>query len=150
MSKPILAVAVAFLIAGLAGCSQHGTTQLLNDSPSVQSASANPDLSMPPDLRLPPPGSGPVESQSALAAPAAPLKRTATAARAPVSPAVGAALPQGDIYEQNGISKVHSDGTPKTSDELRDELRKLLLAKKQQQNPNYGTVRNIGSIFKDG
>ena len=146
MPKPLLAIIACLLAVGLAGCSQHGTSELLNDSASVQTARANPDLSMPPDLRLPQPGSAP----DVAAAPAAPVKRPAYAAA--TSPVTGAApaQPRGDLYDQYGISKLHADGTPKTADELKNELRTAMLARKQQQNPNYGTIFNIGNVFKDG
>lgn len=139
------ALAACALTLVLAGCSQRGTSELLNDAPSVQTARANPDLTMPPDLRLPQPGSGPVASE-----PAAPAARPAKAAS--VNPITGAAAgqPQGDIYEQYGISKVRADGTPKTADELREELRKAILAKKREQNPDYGTFKNLGNIFSNG
>jgi len=57
--------------------------------------------------------------------------------------------PEGDVYERNGISKVRPDGTPKTDQELQAELKALYLAKKRQKNPSYGTIFNIGNIFKD-
>ena len=42
------------------------------------------------------------------------------------------------------------DGTAKTKEELQAELKVAILKRKQQQQPGYGTVRNIGNIFKDG
>jgi hypothetical protein len=54
-----------------------------------------------------------------------------------------------DIYEQNGVSKVNDDGTPKAPDKLRVELQAALLKKKREKNPGYGTIRNIGNIFSD-
>lgn len=142
--------AAAFL--ALAGCSQRGTSELLNDSSSTQMANANPDLSMPPDLRLPTPGSGPAESAPPppVKSYAAPKTHTAAKAVSPVTGASAAPQPQGDIYEQYGISKVNTDGTPKTSDQLREELRKAILAKKRESNPGYGTISNIGNIFSGG
>ena len=102
------------------------------------------DLSMPPDLRLPPPGSAPQP-----APPPEPSAQVASVAPATPYGSAPAAAPQGDIYERNGMSKVHPDGTPKTDAELQAELKKIYLAKKQQKNPKYGTVFNIGNIFKD-
>jgi hypothetical protein len=137
------------ILSAIVGCSQRATSDLLNDSSSVQSAQANPDLTMPPDLRLPPPGSAPAPAS----VPVTPVKPVKSAYAAPVNPMQGspaAAQPQGDVYEQYGISKVNADGTPKTTDQLREELRQALLARKRQQNPNYGSVYNIGSIFGGG
>lgn len=151
MFKPLIAFSACLTLFGLAACSQRGTSELLNDAPSTQTAHANPDLTMPPDLRLPQPGSAPEAAQApaSLSAPVTP-KRNVSAA--PVSPVTGApdAQPQGDIYDQYGISKTNPDGTQKTGDQLREELRKAVIAKKRQQNPNYGTIKNIGSVFNDG
>ena len=57
-------------------------------------------------------------------------------------------MPQ-DKYAKAGISLTRADGTKKTEGELDNELRAYHLAKKRQQNPNYGTVFNMGNIFKD-
>jgi hypothetical protein len=57
---------------------------------------------------------------------------------------------EGDVYERNGISKVRADGTPKSDTELKAELKKVYLTKKQQTQPHYGTIFNMGNIFKDG
>jgi hypothetical protein len=105
---------------------------------------------MPPDLQLRAP-TGPVSEDyqpNTAAAGSDPLSTSpapqnlATATATPAQPA-------GDVYERNGISKFHPDGKPKTDGELRAELKAVYLAKKRQQNPNYGTVFNIGNIFKD-
>jgi hypothetical protein len=147
------AAVTAAAVLALAGCSQRGTSELLNDSSSTQMASANPDLSMPPDLRLPAPGSGPAVSAAPAPAKSYAAPKTYTSAKT-ASPVTGAsaaaAQPQGDIYDQYGISKVNPDGTQKTGDQLRAELRKAILAKKRESNPSYGTISNIGNIFSGG
>ena len=139
------AVSLASLIAVAAVASGCTTiSDVMRPGPEDQQAQpqAYHDLSMPPDLRLPPPGSGPE--------PAPGVAQTTAASAAPLSPVTGsAAAPEGDVYERNGIVKIRSDGTPKTDAELQAELRKVYLAKKQQKNANYGTVFNIGNIFKD-
>jgi hypothetical protein len=138
------------ILSAIIGCSPRATSELLNDTTSTQTAQANPDLSMPPDLRLPQPGSAPPPA----AVPVTPAKPAKSAYAAPVNPvqgaSAGAAQPQGDIYDQYGISKVNADGTKKSDDQLREELRQVIIARKKQQNPNYGSVYNIGNIFGGG
>lgn len=146
---------VAGLLAGvvLSGCSTSMSGLLGGDEPVQQqvSAQAAPDLSMPPDLQLPAPGTQapppPVRSTQ-VASLQEPDYAEPSVSQAPSSPAPAPA-PQGDIYERNGISKVNADGTPKTDAELKAELKQKYLTQKQQANPNYGTVFNIGNIFKD-
>ncbi len=146
-----LFASIAGLLASgvfLSGCADNSLTSLLDDRGSQPQAQTqtNQDLSMPPDLQLRPPGTGAAPQTTATAQP---LPTTQTAALSqPAAPV--AAEPQGDIYERNGISKVKPDGTPKTTAELQAELKQIYLAKKQQENPNYGTIFNIGNIFDDG
>jgi Protein of unknown function (DUF3035) len=54
-----------------------------------------------------------------------------------------------DAYQKFGISKTRPDGTPKTQAELDRELLEAVRAEKRKQNPNYGTVFNMGRVFKD-
>jgi hypothetical protein len=56
---------------------------------------------------------------------------------------------QQDAYQRFGISKTKPDGTAKTQSELDRELLEAVRAEKRKQNPNYGTVFNMGRIFKD-
>jgi hypothetical protein len=56
---------------------------------------------------------------------------------------------QEDAYRKFGISKTKPDGTPKTQAELDRELLEAVRAEKRKQNPNYGTVFNMGRLFKD-
>src|SRR5260221_9816190 len=136
----------------LGGCAQKGVSDIMNgNTESVQQAYSNPDLSMPPDLQLHPPSEAAsyATTQPASTAPTsatnASLAKPVTTSPVATSPITGSPTqPTGDIYEQNGISKVNTDGTPKTQVQLQAELKQVYLAKKQQANPNYGTVFNIG------
>lgn len=120
---------------------------LENDDPPQQQASVRQELTMPPDLRLAEPGSGPVDTGQATP------EVYGTTAAAPVMPATPAATDRpkygDDIYAQAGISTTNPDGTKKSDTELRHELQAYYIAQKKQKNPNYGTVFNLGNIFKD-
>jgi hypothetical protein len=124
---------------------------LEKDSPA-QSPAMRADLTMPPDLRLPQPGTtaaapdpgAAVSNQAALTAP--PPAPSAPSAAAPPAAGVTAA---DSVYTQAGISLYKPDGTKKSDTELRNELQAYYLAQKKTKNPNYGTVFNIGNIFKD-
>jgi hypothetical protein len=144
----------------LAGCS--GASGLLNGKETVPSATNVPvgnSLALPPDLQLAPP-SGTSDAyqpngQVASAVPAAPIspsRKLASASTASGNLYGGTpvtAAQAGDVFDQNGISKINPDGTKKTPLQLHDELEAAILKKKQQTNPSYGTVANIGAIFKD-
>lgn len=127
------------------GCSSTMSGMLGGDEPAQQaSAQSAPDLSMPPDLQLRAPGTYTPPAAAVASAEPAPevgYPQTTTAAATPA--------PQGDAYERAGISKYKPDGTKKTQAELDAELREVYIAKKKAKNPNYGTVFNIGNIFKD-
>ena len=64
-------------------------------------------------------------------------------------PAGQAAQPPKDAYERYGISKIGPDGKPKSDTQLYKELHDAQLAEKRRANPNYGTIWNMGNIFKD-
>ena len=137
----------------LTGCASSMRNYLEKDTPA-QNASVRNDLTMPPDLRLPQPGTtaaapdpGAVSNDMALAEPPPAPARTASATpAAPVSPGTTAA---DSVYTQAGISLYKPDGTKKSDTELREELQAYYVAQKKAKNPNYGTVFNIGNIFKD-
>ena len=82
--------------------------------------------------------------------PAAPVETASLDEGLYASPPVAAAPVRRDIYTEYGISKLKPDGTAKTVEELKAELKVAILKRKQQQNPGYGTIRNIGAIFSDG
>jgi hypothetical protein len=65
-------------------------------------------------------------------------------------PTTPAPVVKKDIYAEYGISKTKPDGTPKLEGDLRAELKQAILKRKRETEPGYGTVRNIGNIFKDG
>ncbi len=153
--KLTLAMVSAF---ALGACST--ASSLLNNKSSVPQASqinvGNP-LAMPPDLQLavpnqtsdayqPNPGNGQAAADAGLNAvqPAQPVQNASLYSDSNAAPAA-----KQDIYAQYGISKVKANGTAKTPDELRAELKLAIIAKKRQANPNYGTIKNIGSIFSD-
>jgi hypothetical protein len=122
-------------------------SMLDHSDPPQEQAAIRQELTMPPDLRLAQPGTAPVETQQATQD-----AYTGSATPAPVMPAEPAAeRPKygDDIYAQAGISVTKPDGTRKTDAELRAELQQYYIAKKRQKNPNYGTVFNMGNIFKD-
>lgn len=158
-SLRIVSAGLACLV--LAGCGETRVQQLLGSgkdtAPDESQVRVNQTLSMPPDLQLrapsgqiaedgqankvasAPPPQEPYEQASAAPEP---MEQTGTAAAQP-------APKKQDIYEHYGISKVKPDGTPKTERELVRELREAQLAAKRKKNPSYGTVWNIGNIFKD-
>ncbi len=138
----------------LAGCS---SSRLLNkmgfgNSPAPQApvVQTGNNLALPPDLQLRPPGTV-AENYQPSPAPVAPAQ-TASLQEDMYSsaPSAPAAPVKRDIYAEYGISKLKPDGTPKLEGDLKAELKQAMLKRKQQQNPNYGTVFNIGNIFHDG
>lgn len=151
-----LAVVSLILAAGVVtpGCSVTSVTDVMRrGSPETQpQVQARQDLAMPPDLQLHPPGTAPAPPPQLASVPEesyTPPPATKAQASA-ASPTQGTATqPEGDIYQRYGISKTHPDGRPKTAAELQIELKKARVAEKQQANPNYGTVFNIGNIFAD-
>ena len=94
---------------------------------------------------MPDPGASALPDNAALTAPppAAPARTTAAA------PAVAGNSAADSVYTNAGISVYKPDGTRKSDDELRRELQQYHIAQKKAKNPNYGTVFNIGNIFKD-
>lgn len=89
-------------------------------------------------------------AQSAATAPR-PITPTqpGTATTAATTPGAAPAQPD-DVYARYGISRTNPDGTKKTQSQLNAELRKVALARKRQKNPNYGTIFNMGNIWRDG
>ncbi len=132
----------------LAGCSTGllGGNNKVSGPSATQTVPVGNNLALPPDLSLPTPGqtSDGYQPNQAQGVSADQTYDSAALDPTPVAPAV-----KRDIYAENNISKVKSDGTEKTPTELSRELKAALLAKKRQQNPRYGTIFNIGSVFSD-
>lgn len=150
MKSAVLPVAIGFVAITLAGCGNPMRSYLEKDTPA-QSMAVRQDLTMPPDLRLPPPGTttaapDPGAYASETAALTAPAPAPATAA---TSPAAAANNGPYAVYTNAGISLTNPDGSKKTDQQLREELQAYYIAQKQAKNPRYGTVFNIGNIFKD-
>ena len=138
----------------LAGCGSSMRDYLEKDTPT-QTTSVRQDLTMPPDLRLPPPGTtapapdpGAISSTRTAVLTAPPAAAAAPKAPAAAAPAVASNSPDA-VYINAGISVTNPDGSRKTDAQLREELQQYYLAQKKSANPNYGTVFNIGNIFKD-
>lgn len=161
MKSPVAVMVLAVLAAGTAGCSDSMRGYLEKDTPVQQQAAVRQDLTMPPDLSLAPPGSAPAAPDNgsyAEPAPAQPVYNNQAVTTAPVTPAAPApgsttvgqrATAADGVYEKAGISLTKPDGTRKTQGELQAEYKAWYMAQKRQQNPNYGTVFNMGNVFKD-
>ncbi len=55
--------------------------------------------------------------------------------------------PQDKIYYDNGVNPYNADGTRKKQADLDSEMREKALEKKRAQNPNYGTIFNMGELW---
>jgi hypothetical protein len=172
MKRAGVTVLLCLVGLSLAGCANSMRGYLEKETPT-DNLTARQDLTMPPDLRLPPPGtttappdpgvsSAPVANQTAslTAPPTAPVEDYAAPKAAPAYTAPKTAAPavttaavtdtgKDAIYTNAGISVNNPDGTPKTDQQLREELQAYYIAQKKAKNPNYGTFMNIGNIFKD-
>ena len=78
----------------------------------------------------------------------APTQTTGPAVQGTQKRDMSASNPREDAYQRFGISKTRPDGTPKTQTELDRELLEAVRQEKRKQNPNYGTVFNMGELFK--
>jgi hypothetical protein len=144
----------------LTGCGNTMRNYLERDTPTATASVApiRQDLTMPPDLRLPPPGTttalpdpGAIDTTAALTAQPPAATKVASAATATTATTAATAPVSGpdSVYVNAGIALNNPDGTRKSDPQLRRELQAYYLAQKQAKNPNYGTVFNIGNIFKD-
>lgn len=163
----------------VAGCSETGFQDFIGAgkyAPDETQVSANQPLSMPPDLRLRPPSdeepqvaSLPQEDRPASGSLQQPQDLDASPQdRQDQQPAPQAQQPQSqpqpqpqpqqqadtgepqDVYERWGVSRHHPDGTEKTQLELNAEMREKRDEMKRQEDPEYGTIWNLGSIWSDG
>ena len=150
MKRIVFIISIVAAGTALTGCAGGGLLDVAgygkSMAPQEAAVRSGQNLAMPPDLQLRAP-SGPITEDYV------PNKAPAGSEPASAAPqdmaAANPVQPEGDVYERNGISKVRPDGTPKTDQELQAELKALYLAKKRQKNPSYGTIFNIGNIFKD-
>ncbi len=99
-------------------------------------------LAMPTDLSLPPPASETKDETGARER----VKTDILSKPTTVDPE-GNVPAMTDPYEAYGISRYKEDGTPKSREQLKKELREAYLKLKRKQNPDYGTYRNLGNIF---
>jgi hypothetical protein len=165
--KKATGLALSLVVAlAVAGCSETKMQDLLgsgkDSTPDESQVRVNRSLSMPPDLNLRPPSGEVTEygepNKVATQAPppaqpamdqAQPAPQPMQTAAATPPAAAGTEPPKQDVYEKYGISKVGPDGKPKSETQLYRELHAAQLAEKRKANPNYGTIWNMGNVFKD-
>jgi soluble lytic murein transglycosylase-like protein len=146
-------LALSFVLGGCSSSKLLNSMGLGNSAaPQTPVVQTGNNLALPPDLQLRPPGTVTENYQpnQAPASPAAPVETASLDAGLSSSAPVAASPVKRDIYAEYGVSKVKPDGTAKTDQELKADLKLAILKRKQQQNPGYGTIRNIGNIFSDG
>jgi soluble lytic murein transglycosylase-like protein len=146
-------LALSFVLGGCSSSKLLNSMGLGNSAaPQTPVVQTGNNLALPPDLQLRPPGTVTENYQpnQAPAAPATPVETAALDEGLYSSAPVAAAPVKRDIYAEYGVSKLKPDGTAKTDQELKADLKLAILKRKQQQNPGYGTIRNIGNIFSDG
>lgn len=97
-----------------------------------------PALSMPTDLSLPPPAAQTKDDIGARER----VKTDILSKPTTVDPE-GNVAAMTDPYQAYGISRYKEDGTPKSKEELRKELRAAYLKEKQKTDPCYGTIKNF-------
>ena len=146
-----LVYSMLVLSLALGGCASSGVLGSLgmgssSPAPAASNIQVGNTLAMPPDLQLKAPGTGqePVGQTTA----AEPVQSAALDQPVAATPAPRA--PTQDVYAKYGISKTKADGTAKSDQELKTELKKAILAEKRKTQPGYGTIGNIGNIFSDG
>ena len=149
--KPILLLFAASL---LQACSfGSGLIDTKPNSGMQNQVQVGNNLAMPPDLQLPPPGQ-PTAATYQPSVPQAPANAVAAAPKAGAGAGLyGYTAPTStraqDLYASYGISTLNPNGTQKNRDQLKQELKRAVIAKKRQTNPNYGSIANVGNIFKD-
>ena len=175
----VMVMSAGVLLAGCSETGLKDAMGYGKYSPDESQVQANQSLAMPPSLQLRPPSgtqtasaaAKPTQPNNLLASqkvtaqppqygapdpnaqpdyvtqPTQPEQTLAATAPQPVVIDQTPAAP--DVYDQQGISKVRPDGTPKSKGELLNELRAKALAEKRKKNPNYGSVFNAGNIAWD-
>jgi hypothetical protein len=163
--KSAIRAAVLVMTGGIvAGCSETGFQDFIGAgkyAPDETQVSANQPLSVPPDLQLRPPSdeaprqvaSLPQENQPASGTLQQPQDLDLSPQDQQPQPQpqqqAAAGEPQ-DAYARWGVSRYHPDGREKTQLELNAEMREKRAEKNRQEDPNYGTIWNLGSIWSDG
>ncbi len=162
-------LAGAGLIAGsilVSGCSEGGFQDMIGTSKTSldeRSVRQGQTLTIPPDLQLRPPSNAPRQPVATAQQPYYPPQQpyAAPPAQGQYPPAQGqqAYVPpqqqayrrpqRQDVYTRNGINKMNPDGTMKPGWKLDKELYEVYKKRKQAKNPNYGTIFNMGNVFKD-
>lgn len=153
------------LLAGCAETTFQDTLGIGKSAPDETKVRTVQPLSVPPDLDLRPPApgsdtamaeAGSVNNPSALAAP--PDAKTAASTPASGAASIPAARtasagrkPRGDfydVYRKHGIEIYRADGKRKPISQLNRELAQKLKEQRRKQNPRYGTIFNIDSLWK--
>jgi len=166
---------IALGMTALAGCSENSfkdSFDMGKFSPDETKVQANRSLTMPPDLQLrapdgsvpnrpvannaPPVSTQPPQYGTAPQYGAQPQYGTQPPQygqppqrQASLPPATQPVVPRQDVYARNGISRPRPDGSPKTNEELINELRAKKKSRQRAANPNYGTVFNLPKVWSD-
>ena len=140
------------LSLALAGCSAGANLLGLNSKADVPQAINVPvgnQLALPPDLQLAAPTQTsdayrpngyvePITQASANTGPQTPQNIYEYKEPTEVT---------SDVFAKYGVSRFRPNGRLKTLNEMKDELRKRVLAKKRQANGNYGSIGNLGRVI---
>lgn len=147
-----------------AGCTETKFLDTIGagkSSPDETAIQPNRQLVMPPDLNLRAPANADQEVAAKTAGemptdPAAPAGLVSAEPQqgqdnSPIVPGTNMTFQQqqDQIYAKYGISKVKPDGTPKTLEELSEEVRVAAVEEKRRANPKYGTFWNWAELFKE-
>ena len=159
----------ALLLAGCSETSFMDTLGIGKASPDETQVTTNQPLSVPPDMQLRPPSSAGQPARAAAAPsrydpgsladprnqPSAPARTASASQTAPAAPsanvdAQGRPISSIDkVYIKHGIDVYNPDGTHKKTVDLNRELAERIKAEKKAKNPKYGTIFNMGNLFKD-
>ena len=148
--KPAVSVVLLGMTAlGLSGCGNAMQSYLERDTPT-QTAAVRQDLTMPPDLRLPRARHRLRPLRIPALAPDRARRPSTASTTAPAAPAAPASAAHRRLYRRPAFQQSKPDGTQEDRHRTAaGTAGHLSWRKKQQKNPNYGTVFNIGNIFTD-
>ncbi len=147
----IFTIAVS-LCAALSGCSAGANLLGLNgkaDVPQAINVPVGNKLALPPDLQLAAPTqtsdayrpNGYVEPISQASA------NTSRQAPQNIYEYKEPTEVTSDVFAKYGVSRFRPNGKLKSLNEMKDELRKRVTAKKRLANANYGTISNLGRVI---